>query len=302
MTGKFNKRVLAGLLFAGLLLGTSCAATVPTANRDGSMISFTISNLPDSGYYLMENGSASTVFHPLYRLGRNFTNISDTADDTRMVWFVDGKKDLIPVLNVDAGDQLIYRSTGGKFIENYYFELFADQGYTLGITSQAGTTLSDLLAKNKAAETTAADEATPVPTLSDQITEYLSFRTDLICPNSNAAAHINGKDSEVSNWFLYTINGTPYTTKLLDQNGAVLGLQQDANYLVGAYQGTIYKEILLKADAHYFTSTAIRVAEGNNFTLTQSGYIIITIPPDLVDGLYCINGGGIFYVQNSQSK
>ena len=290
------------LCIAMILTLSACSSSVPNANRDGSMLSYTLNKLPDDGYYVMEGD----VFHPLFRLGRSFNDAPDeTVDNMRMIWFTDSQEKLIPTFHIKAGDKIIFRSDSGKFKDTYYFEKFTDQGYSLGVRCTYGDSLADILSglrsdgTNVGSDPAVTAAATPAPKITnDKIEEYIVFDTGAVCKGSNADSNITGKDN-IANWFLYDINGTKVTSTLLNQDGVMLGLQRDASYLIGAYLGTVYNEIVIKADTRFFNVEKLFLRDiTDSYELTKNGYIVISVPEGLTDGLYCINGAGAFYVEN----
>lgn len=295
------KKIMPLMMCAAMILSLAACSSVPNANRDGSMISYTLNKLPDEGYYVMEGN----VFHPLFRLGRSFDDApEEKADDTRMVWFTDSQEKLIPTVTLSAGDSIVFRSPSGKFKDTYYFERLEDQGYSLGIRCTYGTSIEDILSDLGSPETSASDPsvtaaATPAPKITtDKIKEYIVFDTGEVCDGSNADAMTSGKD-DIGNWYLYDINGTQFTSSILNQNGVIMGLQEDASYLIGAYMGTNYNEIVIKADTRIFTASEVLSREpDDSYQLTKNGYIVITIPDNLPAGLYSINGAGVFYVES----
>ena len=296
-----RKKIIPLILCAAMTISLAACSSVPNANRDGSMLSYTLNDLPAEGFYIMEGD----VFHPLFRQGRSFGDAPDeTVDDSRMVWFTDEQEKLIPTLTLSAGDTIVFRSASGKFKDTYTFERFSDEGYSLGIRCTYAASLEDILANlgpNETTSTGTSETASVTPAsqiTTEKIEEYIVFDTGEICQGSNAAAMTAGKD-DIGNWYLYDINGTQFTSSIMNQNGVVMGLQKDASYLIGAYTGTVYNEIIIKADARIFTASEVLARDpADSYVLTKNGYIVITVPDNIPAGLYCINGAGVFYVES----
>lgn len=296
-----RKKIMPLILCAASMISLAACSSVPSANRDGSMLSYTLNNLPAEGYYVMEGD----VFHPMFRLGSSFDDApGEKADNTRMVWYTDKQENIIPTVTLSAGDSIVFRSASGKFKDIYSFERFEEEGYSLGIRCTYATSLEDILNNLGTEETTAPSgtnetaSVTPGSKITtEKINEYIVFDTGNICEGSNAAAMTSGI-ADIGNWYLYDINGTQFTSKILNRNGVIMGLQKDASYLIGAYTGTVYNEIVIKADARYFTASEVLARDpADSYDLTKNGYIVITLPDNLQEGLYCINGAGVFYVE-----
>ena len=241
----------------------ACSSGIPKANSNGGLVTFkSADDLTATGFYTQDNDG----FHPLYRDNANFSK-SPTAKDilaSRYLWEVD-EDQLIPVITKDKG-YLVYVNSSSSLTTDIVLEKMQDNGYTLGVTFN--------------------DRAN---------SDFIGIGKAKTCIGSNAQTVF--KDLVSSDAYSFEeINGVALSKTMLDQNGLLVGLEQNARYKLSGYKGTAYKEFIMKADTHYFVSNSfLTIKNADAFTLTKFGYAVINLPSDLASGLYFVNGTGCFF-------
>jgi hypothetical protein len=175
-----------------------------------------------------------------------------------------------------SDSEIIYRDTSGVIPEEFIFESFSDQGYTVGIAFNVNAEKSSIGFYGA---------------------EY-GF-----CPGSTAEIVLKDLES-LSSYMVLEINKAALTTAMIDSNGFIPNLQQNAKYMLGTYIGTVYEEYSMLADTRYFKAVSMTQVDSGTqapFALTKKGYAVITIPAGLAPGFYCINGQGCFWYQPTTS-
>lgn len=88
------------------------------------------------------------------------------------------------------------------------------------------------------------------------------------------------------------VNGKEFKETMLSVDGFMKGLTKDAMYKFYYYQGTIYKDVSVKADTHVFLK---------DYTLPSGSYdqlkdktFIVNLPSSIEDGFWHIEGYGMF--------
>lgn len=259
------KRIFLIVIAFCLFATAGCTSGVPKADKDGNLVVYSFDEIPIEGYY----AKTGQAFSPLYRDGANF-NAAPRDNErlaTRHLWIV-GEEHLIPIVKNSAESVLIYYSQNARLTDDVIIERMGDRGYTLGIKFV---------------------EYEKIPQLGFS-------QNSLPCEGSNAEK-VAQKLENTGAYELDTINGTPLTASLLDANGVIPNLQKDAYYLLEGYKGTIFQNIKIQADVHYFVSEEIYTIKQSDIQRTKSGYAIIQLPDDLPEGLYCVNGKGFFLYQ-----
>lgn len=250
-------------MLTGIL--SSCGGGEPVSNEDGTILSYTLKNLPAKGYFIR----SEDVFYPLYKQGQNFTAEPKENLQNRVIWYK-GKDSLIPRLK--AGDEVVFRSSNVGVPDKFIFEGFSDKGYTIGASFMTNAENHNI---------------------------GLYSNESNYCVDSTAYEKLT-KLSDPAAYLVMEINKAPFDITMLDPNGVIPALQEGAKYLLGCYKGTIYEEIPLIADTRYYTSDFVREVEPEQppYALTKSGYAVITIPVGLEpNNLYSINGQGCFYYE-----
>lgn len=265
---KHKLAMMAGCLSL-LLLATACSSVVPKADKNGEIITYKeISDIPAAGYYIM----TADGIHPLYRENLNFNKLPEEATDlSQRLFFQMGEENLIPTLSAD--DTLIYINDTQPIVQSVTFEKMMDSGYTMGISFEPNTD-----------------------------TSYLGFKGSSLVPGS-AAATTFGELKNAGAYTLRQINGVAFTNELLDDNGYVKNLQENAKYMIDGYQGTSYVEFISIADVHlYMSDSYVTIPADAAYRLTKEGFAYVNIPADMQDGYYCLNGYGVFQYQSAEES
>lgn len=260
---KAIKTLIAVLLLVCMAFQAGCSSSGVPHHEDGKIPILKLKELPDAGYFVRKNND----YLPLYRLGRSFTaSPKDTLEGRYLV--ISKTEALIPV--VTAEDEIIYRNVSALPPSRYIFEGMKDAGYTVGL---------QFIYDNK------LDKA------------KLKQRQEM--PANSTGAVLYKEIENVSLTLFETINTIKLEQGLIDSNGFIANLEEGQKYMFGAFRGTVYEEYTVIADTRYFVSNYTRIVEDGvpAYSTTRSGYVVITMPDGLNEGLYAINGAGCFYYQ-----
>lgn len=246
-----------------LVLVSMMSFTAACKSKAPEFEEYTLKTLPKAGYFIRKGD----LFRPLFIEGKTFTAppTEGTFMGNRYFWHHGQKLSQIPTL--EPGDELILRSANSEIEESYVFEYLMNRGYTLGCA------------------------------LTPKKTGFAFVGSGSINEMSDAFKVL----SEIKNLNAYTvleINTNPFSETLLDENGMVLGLEAGKNYMLGSFEGTVYREVTIMADTNYYTSYSTREKDADKpaYSLTRKGYAVITLPSNLEPGLYAVNGYGVFFV------
>lgn len=267
------KRLVIALTMVGLALGllSGCDSLITKTN---AIVDKTYKDIADKpGFYVFKNGS----FYSPYTAGASFDKSSKVTDVTdlpyRYMWFQDAKTELVPTVTTQSNSGIVYINDSAlpdSVNGNIALEYFVDKGYTVGI---AITNKEDVF----------------------------TFNTEAACADSSVVSQINATISAPAAFLITEINKTPMDSNapVWDQNGVITSLEKDAKYMFSGYQGTVYKDIIVSADTHYFVSNSIVKLEDANIERTKVGYFIIHMPVGSLSGLYCINSTYFFFYLDS---
>lgn len=194
-------------------------------------------------------------YYSLLNLGTSMTR--------NYIWYT-GYDKAIPTL--EKGDKLIIYTPQSVPSELQFVKL-NDFGYTLGIKFQKR----------------------------DQ-DGFMSFPRDSgsYNPTSPVSKVIGKVNSEArgSRVDIKEVNGKEFKETMLSVDGFMKGLTKDAMYKFYYYQGTIYKDVSVKADTHVFLK---------DYTLPSGSYdqlkdktFIVNLPSSIEDGFWHIEGYGMF--------
>ena len=182
------------------------------------------------------------------------------ANGIKTLWF-GGDDALIPTMY--SSDSLIY-VTAQTITNEFKWTRFHDDGYTFGLRGLSPT-INDKYSFP-------VNEATLYPGSSfGQQGATLETGTVLVLDKVNGTALVSG-------------NIAPSTT--------VSGLQQNGMYQLDMYIGTDYYNIEAAADTHAFSH--FEDFTSDEYSLSQTGYAVITVPTYFRQGYYMINDAGLF--------
>jgi len=249
-------KLAVGSLVGCLLLSLSLSGC---ASESKQITAYTLGNLPEKGFYVRKGEN----FFPVYAEGLSFTGMSKSdALEKRFFWH-SNKEYLIPILN--QGDEIIYRSVSEELPDIFDFENMTDMGYTLGCGFTAKT-VGIGFAGNK-----------------------------LWIEKTSAFDVLDGREN-LASYTVLELNNVALDLNLIDENGILAGLTPGKQYLLGSFEGTVYRELTMTADTRYYKSYAVRTVDGEApYSLTRKGYAVVTLPSNLESGMYAINGEGVFY-------
>ena len=259
------KRILLVILTSLLIFSTAgCSLHDTNADKNGNILIYEKDTLPDSGYFIKSGDS----FFPLMPNGvtldgEEFMYNGTTLNPTRFAWLAN-KDYLIPVLDLDQGDQLIYRSDEFDINSVIKIEKFEDRGYTIGVGFKEMDNSG-----------------------------FYHFDKDMICEGSSAEQVLKNV-SDMKAITVVGINEQNLTSNMFDGSGTLINLQQNDVYEFNVYKGTNYIEVEMTADAHLYFSSGILLLD--NYSLTREGYVVIKIPETVPEGKYYIEGKGMFQI------
>ena len=254
--GRITKRLAAVSMVVCLLFSLFLSG----CSGDAKQITvYTLGILPDKGFYVRKGEN----FYPVYAEGLSFKGLSKTDElDKRYFWHSD-KEYLIPILN--QGDELVYRSVSEELPDIFAFENMKDMGYTLGCGFTAKTV-------------------------------GVGFAGSKVWIENTSAFDVLNKRDNLVAYTVLELNSKALDLNLIDDNGILAGLTPGKQYLLGTFEGTVYRELTMTADTRYYKSYAVRTVDGEApYSLTRKGYAVITLPSNLESGMYAINGEGVFY-------
>lgn len=246
---------------ASALAGILCLSALLTGCESTAteMPVYSLGSLPETGYFIRTGEN----FYPVYADGLSFNDTPETGALDKRYFEQSGKEAMIPTLK--AGDELVYRSVSQELPSVFAFEEMTDRGYTLGCK----------FAVNE---------------------DGLGVRfDDGWVKNTSAYTELNDRRN-LSAYTVLELNNETLQTNLIDENGIIPGLTPEKQYLLGTFEGTVYREITVLADTRYYTSYAVRTVDKEApYSLTRKGYAVVTLPANLESGLYAINGEGVFF-------
>lgn len=253
------------------------------ANIDYSPQALTVDQLQGGNYYIKDGDKFYLVTQgTMYCANDGDTAVATKADpENRMIMF--GKDDeSIPTLYHDT--QLVFKSADfnnpSQSAENstvaatptdFILERFKDEGYSIGIRGLA----------NK--------DDTKFRTTVSGVTYY---------PGSNAASVLAANAGDEMT--IDKVNGVPITADNISPAGTIKGFEKGKSYSIDAYIGTspIGGDVI--ADTHMMSS--YEYYDLKDYSLSDQGYAIITIPDYMWSGYYYVNGAGMFrYIDGYKS-
>lgn len=256
------------LLFTLCSCGMRERATAVT-DEDGNMLAYELSEIPDDGFYVLNK--KKKTFTPVMGVysgtGDSVLSSGYTQDPARYIWFGTKTADLMSVIpNVDGKTTFLVmlQKDESGMPDEYYVEKYGYEGNTLGVSFTFGETGDTL---------------------------YIDSQD--ICDSSMAKDVLKDTSSQLLK--VHKINGSEdLPKKNVDIDiSKLMGLEKDKKYQLGYFDGTEYKDVELIADASVFKSKGA-VFLNEPLEYTEYGFFYITLPENLSQGYYDINGAGLF--------
>lgn len=195
------------------------------------------------------------------------------ADKTHILWVSSKDEAIVPVLDANRGDKLVYSIQDTTKILPISCERFISDGYTIGISNMAadaGNHCYFTVYKSK-------DEAAAV-----------------INPKSDAnQLSPLGEAADGGTVYLDAIGDTKVTGDSLSTGGTVSGLEKDKKYVCTFYTGTYYQDYAMTADFQAFSGYPREFFKWKDYQFLHSNIIEISLPSYLKSGYYLINGVGL---------
>lgn len=263
-------RNAAALLLSVMLLFLlpACGADKATSltDEDGNRLQLSLDEITEDGFYVLDK--QEQLFSPV--MGAYSASGDIAAEDPqekRYIWFGSKNADLMSVIPKVDGEKtflVLLQEEESEMPDEYYVEKLRFKGYTLGVSF------------------TFADTG-----------DTLFIDSLNLCDSSMAKDVIT--QSEGSLLKVHKINGSE---KLplgnVDENTEkLLGLEKEKKYQLGYFDGTRYVDAELIADTALFFSKGT-IAPNDPLRYTEYGFAYITLPENLAEGYYDINGAGLF--------
>lgn len=266
----FNKVLIMGILlalFACTAIG--CGKSAESSEKTSGKVTVIKeqSQLERGRFYVeTEDGYAVPYWgNTSFDTGSNY----NSSNEQRVAWFTDQDWDCIPT--VYAGSKVVYR-TNEDFDETFYFQKFADIGYSIGVCNMTTTD-----------------------------TGRYKFSTDLdrnqINPSSDASKLL---DLQGVNVTIDTVGGALVRSNMVSSCGTILGLNANEDYPVDIYVGTEIQNYSLKADSRVLNN--IQVNRMTQYEFVKAEIIEIPIPSTFASGYYSVNGSGLFRYISAEDK
>lgn len=256
-----NKSIFTKIL-AVLLVAIACLTLCscqkeeenPILDESGNLYPLDKNSISYDGQYYIKKGEN------YYRL--NTVGINSLSEQTYYQWFTPYYDKYTPVLGEECSLVYINNSARPSSVSLIKLE---DQGYTLG---------------------------TLFETFSEGGRTEVRFKEDSYCSTSPIGTHLVNGVSNFDAVKLTKIGSKDFSRSMIDTLGFIHGMEQGANYKFCFYEGTVYKNITLKADTHlYITSTKYSTSK---FKETQNIYYEAVLPENLPNGKYLIPDFGVF--------
>ena len=270
-TSELSKRVLVfgliGVTAFGLLASTllsGCGKNENITDNSGAMTEKDYQKLSEQ----MEEGK-------YYILHNGEVSMITTAEETSpsngtIAWFDHTAYDNI--VTMYKGDKLIYYTTN-DIDESFSYTRFLDMGYTIPIAGlEAG-------ASGKFHISTSSDAGTVYPDSS--ATSLYEFQNDQVIVDK--------------------IGGVSLTADNVSDYGTVTGLEQDEEYNIDLYSGSVLTKTSMYANIRAMGLDDDQSFTTNKFDFLSGEVIQIGLPNWFNSGYYEINGLGIFRYVNGTS-
>lgn len=209
-------------------------------------------DLQNNVYYIKDG----TSFYEAYKC--DTSSEGKDLDYKKCCWLIDDEK-MVPTYYKDG---LIARMTADKIEdESVIMERYKDCGYSIGVY---GCTFEN---------------------------GYICFKAGQNTINKTSLSKALEKSAS-QNIMIESINGTYVNEKMLNEAGIITGMEQGKEYNLTYYAGSVYSEMTVTAETHFFE--CFEAYKLDAFNMTKNGYISINVPSDLKTGYYRLDGKGFF--------
>ena len=272
MLNKFKKTLTSVMIAAvmGLTLSGCGEEKMGYLDKDGNIPSYTMDEAPDGIYILKKEDKRVYV-----GLNAGGVNTQDNTYSTVHYWLLEDMERAIP--NLTAEDQIIIKNLGER-PSSYTFVKMIDYGYTVGTNFDVLEDTSDIKS----------------PTI-------ITFGSD-INENSPADAYLTSQIStghySNENVKITAINGKEFTQSMLTEQGYLKGLTKQGMYDFTYYEGTQYKDIMIKADSHLFVAADVYVS--SSYAEMEDQYFVVAPSSEMSNGYYFLSGYGMFYYSGAE--
>ena len=274
MLKRWKRTILSGILCASIALSFSGCGEKEEGYLDanGRIPSYTMDEAPDGIYILKKEDKR--VYKGLTVGG---VNVEDDTFSTIHYWLLEDMEKAVPELTAD--DQIIIKSVSNR-PDSYTFVKLLDYGYTVG-------TNFDVLEETQDIKS---------PTI-------ITFGSD-VNVNSPIKAYLDGNiqtgHESNPNVKLTAINGKEFLRSMLTEKGYLKGLTKQGMYNFTYYEGTMYKDIMIKADSHLFVASD--VYKSSSYAEMEDKYFVIAPSSEMDNGYYYLKGYGMFYYSGAARK
>lgn len=181
-------------------------------------------------------------------------------------WFTSKYDDLIP--RFQEGDQIVFYSET-KRPTSYTLYRMKDMDYTLGILFNVRMNEGDINRPTIISFSGTYNEMSPVCTVVPE------------------AIGVSSADIQITE-----INEKEFSTNILADDSFLKGLTAQTMYNIGFYCGTVFKQVMVKADTHLFIQENTSVT--SSYVELKDKYFEIILPSNMDTGFYYMEGVGMF--------
>lgn len=250
------------MLLSMLFMVTGCQKEEQKfANADGTPLVYKEDELPEGMFVLKDK-----QYLPVLNLGE------DIMLNNTYIWFT-GYDKAVPVL--EKGDKLAFYSTQ-TIPSELQFSKLNDFGYTVGIKFEKDKEFGNLIFPFNAE---GYNSTSPVQNYMMQA---------VIEPSKGSTVAVK------------EVNGKEFKETMLSVDGFMKGLTKDAMYKFYYYQGTVYKDINIKADTHVFLKDYM--LPSSSYEQLKDKIFLVNLPSSITDGYWYVEGFGMFrYIGDEKS-
>lgn len=270
MTKRVIQFLTAGLVLAlsAGLYGCSDDATQIQVAKDGTPLPVSYEEIENGVYLCRSFDNENRSFYRLLDPAEGYS-AREGGMSGDYIWY-SGYDQAIPEFK--KGDKLYLYSQSGV-PESMTFWKLQDLGYTMGIRFNAETGAKSV-----------------------------TFKDADYCPYSIVQSVVDGRFSETGkeDIRITEINGQNFSpAKLLSAQGFVQKLTKDAMYKFGYYQGTVWNELMIKADTRVFVYESDLTSRA--YVEEKDRLFEITLPDNMENGYWLLDGYGLFQYSAGES-